>query len=307
MSALFKTIETGSREEWLKARQQVLTATEIANLHVSGPAAYASIRESKLHPPREIHNQYLAWGHKREPHINDYVTALVDSRLKPNDQLLVSTTDPRIGATPDLLDDEVVGEDKTSKHPIPDMSPGLAIEDSLALRYYMQVQVQLFVTGADECVFTWEQHDDIWVNQGGEFLQPTPIRIDHQIVKPDLEAWRIMQKIVDKYFSEDDRLDEVTQAIITDKLEELRTIREQQDDLKQQETKLQDSIREQLGDRDASLKLPGATLSWFQPKSHTRFDTAAFKKAHPDLAGEFVKESAPRGRTLRITFKEDDV
>lgn len=305
--ARYKVVDTSTREQWLEARQKVLTATEIAAIHVGGPGEPARIRESKKHPPEEIHSKYFAWGHKREPNINNYVKALVDSRLEPNDKLLISTLDPCIGATPDQLGDGVIGEDKTSKRPMPDMSPGLNLEDSQALRYYLQMQVQLLVTGAEMCVFTWEQHDDDWQDRGGEYLEPQPIKIDHQLVYPDRKAWSVIDGIVTRYFDQEDTVDEVGQAIISDKLDELRSIREQQDDLKQQESKLLDSIKEQLGNDDASLKLPGASVSYFLPKASSRFDTAAFKKAHPDLAGQFIKKSAPKGRTLRITFKEEDV
>ena len=305
--ARYKIVETSTREQWLEARQKVLTATEIAAIHVGGPGEPARIRESKKHPPEEIHSKYFAWGHKREPSINNYAKALVDSRLEPNDKLLISTLNPRVGATPDQLGGEVIGEDKTSKKQMLLMDAGLDLEDPLALRYYMQMQVQLFVTGAEVCVFTWEQHDDDWQDRGGEYLEPQPIRIDHQLVYPDREAWRVIGEIVTKYFDQEDEVDEVRQAIITDKLNELRSIREQQDDLKQQESKLLDSIKEQLGNEDASIKVPGASVSYFLPKASSRFDATASKKAHPELAGEYMKKSAPKGRTLRITFKEDDV
>ena len=40
----YKVISTDSREDWLKSREGVLTATQIARLMVGGPAEWKSVR-----------------------------------------------------------------------------------------------------------------------------------------------------------------------------------------------------------------------------------------------------------------------
>lgn len=293
----YRTIETDNREDWLRSREGVLTATQIARLVIGGPAERLAVRKEFEGERKDFDSRYLAWGREREPKIAEYSRLFVDSSLEPNRYFLVSARDPRIGATPDAIGNDVIGEFKTSRNPMPDdLSQAM---DRLHMRYYVQVQVQLLVTGAEACVFAWEQHDDEWPS-------PEPYEIRHQIILPDKEMWEIITESVDRFFNEDVDVDEVTQTVIQDKIDELREIQEQQDNLKQQESKIRDQIQELLGDEDVSLELHGAKVSSYQPKPSKRFDSTAFKKAHPDMYQEFVKAGAQRERTLRITFNKED-
>lgn len=293
----YKVISTDNREDWLKSREGVLTATQIARLMVGGPAEWKSVRGEFEGERRDFDSKYFAWGREREQFIANYAATFIDSTLEPNDQFLISTRDPRIGATPDAIGMDVIGEFKTSKHPMPDdLSQAM---DKLHMRYYVQVQVQLFVTGAEACVFAWEQHNDEWPS-------PEPYEIRHQMILPDKEMLGIITETVDRFFDEDADVDEVTQTVIQDKVDELREIQEQQDNLKQQESKIREQIQELIGDEDVSLELHGAKVSSYQPKPSKRFDSAEFKKVHPDMYQEFVKAGSQRERTLRITFNKED-
>ena len=118
--------------------------------------------------------------------------------------------------------------------------------------------------------------------------------------------WGIIAETVDRFFEEDVDVDEVSRTVIQDKVDELREIQEQQDNLKQQESKIREQIQELLGDDDVSLELDGAKVTSYQPKPSKRFDYAEFKKVHPDMYQEFVKAGAQRERTLRITFNKED-
>ena len=293
----YRTIETDNREDWLRSREGVLTATQIARLVMGGPGEWLAVRREFEGERRDFDSKYFAWGREREPAIAEYSRLFVDSSLEPNHNFLVSTRDPRIGATPDAIGTDVIGEFKTSKHPMPDdLSQAM---DKLHMRYYVQVQVQLFVTGAEACVFAWEQHNDEWPS-------PEPYEIRHQIILPDKEMWGIIAETVDRFFEEDVDVDEVSRTVIQDKVDELREIQEQQDNLKQQESKIREQIQELLGDDDVSLELDGAKVTSYQPKPSKRFDSAEFKKVHPDMYQEFVKAGSQRERTLRITFNKED-
>ena len=293
----YRTIETDNREDWLRSREGVLTATQIARLVMGGPGEWLAVRHEFEGERRDFDSKYFAWGREREPAIAEYSRLFVDSSLEPNHNFLVSTRDPRIGATPDAIGTDVIGEFKTSKHPMPDdLSQAM---DTLHMRYYVQVQVQLFVTGAEACVFAWEQHNDEWPS-------PEPYEIRHQIILPDKEMWGIIAETVDRFFEEDVDVDEVSRTVIQDKVDELREIQEQQDNLKQQESKIREQIQELLGDDDVSLELDGAKVTSYQPKPSKRFDSAEFKKVHPDMYQEFVKAGSQRERTLRITFNKED-
>ena len=118
----YKVISTDSREDWLKSREGVLTATQIARLMVGGPAEWKSVRGEFNGQRRDFDTKYMRWGREREPFVFRYAANFIDSTLEPNSNFLISTRDPRIGATPDALGDGVVGEFKTSKHPMPPRS-----------------------------------------------------------------------------------------------------------------------------------------------------------------------------------------
>ena len=187
-------VDTADRAAWLNARKKVLTATDIARLYCGGPAEWQNVREEKNGRTRDFDTKYMAWGREREATLTDYAMTFVDSRLLPNDKLLIMDADMRIGATPDMVGERVVGEMKTSKHSMPDMRAGLDLKGQ-ALRYYIQVQVQMLVTNAEVCVFVWEQHDDEWPH-------PTPMHIEHQFILPDTEAMVAIREIVDKFHDE---------------------------------------------------------------------------------------------------------
>ena len=133
-------------------------------------------------------------GREREPFISDYASTFIDSTLEPNSNFLISTRDPRIGATPDAIGEDVVGEFKTSKHPMP---PSLKdAKGGLEARYYVQTQVQMLVAGVDACAFVWEQHDDNWP-------EPAPYQPTHQIIEYDAEMQKRIVETVDRFRSEE--------------------------------------------------------------------------------------------------------
>lgn len=286
-------VDTADRSAWLEARKKVLTATDIARLYAGGPAEWESVRREKQGERKEFDSKYMQWGREREQTITDYVRMFVDSSLEPNDKLLVSTDDPRIGATPDMIGPEVCGEMKTSKHPMPDMSAGLSLT-GMALRYYMQVQVQLMVTGANACVFAWEQHDDSWPD-------PSPLDIKHQIIRPDKEVFKAIRGIVERFHNEPD----TDTAEVARFVHELRKLDYERRQIEQREKEVKDILRGLVGE-GGKIVTPDGSVSVSKPSTRLSFDAARFKKANPDGYAEFMTEKkvAP---SMRVTFtKEDD-
>ena len=76
-------------------------------------------------------------------------------------------------------------------------------------------------------------------------------------------------------------------------VEALLAVRAQIAALKDTETRLRQAIEHQLGDHGTGTLDGTPVISWMPVKSR-RFDQAAFKKAHPDLAAEFVTTSESR-------------
>ena len=58
----FTVIDTADRDEWLKARESVLTATDIARLYAGGPAEWGAVRCEKQGERKEFDNRYMQWG-----------------------------------------------------------------------------------------------------------------------------------------------------------------------------------------------------------------------------------------------------
>ena len=288
---------TDNRDDWLKSREGILTATQIARLMVGGPAEWKSVRDEFSGERRDFDTKYMQWGREREQFIADYAATFVDSTLEPNSNFLVSTRDPRIGATPDAIGDGVVGEFKTSKYPMP---PSLKdAKSGMNARYYIQTQVQMFVAGVDACAFVWEQHDDDWP-------EPTPYQPEHQIIEYDPETQRRIIETVDRFFN-DDATDDVSEAIVVEALNQLRELEDQKQGIEQSQEKLREQIREQLGEEDVSMKFANASVSYYTPKPTSRFDSKKFKSEHPDIYEQYVKTGAPGARRLRITYaKEED-
>src|SRR5699024_10636291 len=290
-------ISTDNREDWLKSREGVLTATQIARLMVGGPAEWKSVRGEFNGERRDFDTKYMRWGREREPFAFRYAANFIDSTLKPNDQFLISTRDPRIGATPDAIGKDVVGEFKTSKHPMP---PSLKdAKGGLEERYYVQTQVQMFGAGVDACAFVWEQHDD-------DGPEPAPYEPTHQIIEYDAETQRRIIETVDRFFNEDD-IDDVSETIVVDALNQLRELEDQKQGIEQSQEKLRDQIRSHLNDADVWMMLANASVSYYTPKPTHRFDYKKFKTAQPDTHEQYVKTGAPGARPLRIAYaKEED-
>ena len=289
----YTIIDTADRDEWLKARESVLTATDIARLYCGGPAEWAAVRREKQGERKEFDSKYMQWGREREQTITDYVKMFVDSSLEPNEKLLVSTSDPRIGATPDMIGPEVCGEMKTSKHPMPDMSAGLSLT-GMSLRYYMQVQVQLMVTGANACVFAWEQHDDDWNPR------PYPMDIKLQIVRPDRAAFKTIRDIVVRFYDQPD----VDTAEAARLVHELRKLDYERRQIEQREKEVKDILRGLVGE-GGKVVTPDGSVSVSKPSTRLSFDSARFKKAYPDEYSEYMTEKkvAP---SMRVTFTKDE-
>lgn len=288
----YTIIDTADRDAWFKARMGVLTATDIARLYCGGPAVWEAVRREKQGERKEFDNRYMQWGRDREQTITDYVRMFVDSSLEPNDKLLVSTSDPRIGATPDMIGPEVCGEMKTSKHPMSDMSPGLSLT-GMALRYYVQVQVQLMVTGANACVFAWEQHDDDWPD-------PSPLDIKHQIIRPDKEAFAAIREVVDRFHNEPD----TDTAEVGRYVHELRKLDYERRQIEAREKEIRELLRGLVGEGN-KIVTPDGSVSVSKPTTRMSFDTGRFKKANPDGYAEYMTEKKVAA-SMRVTFTKDE-
>lgn len=136
---------------WLEVRATVLTATDLSRLAGGGPSVWATIKAEKAGHRTFFGNQYTEHGTAREPIIARWARDQLS--LQHNTNFLISDEDPRFGATPDLInmDDSLVGDIKTAKAPRWDAPPQ---------NYVDQLQMQMFVTGAQGAYLIVEFHED---------------------------------------------------------------------------------------------------------------------------------------------------
>lgn len=132
------------REAWLAARADGVTATMVAE--AATPAGFDKVIRSVNEPVEP--NRFMAWGVEREPVIAMEVKARYPDVL-PNDWLIRHEKHEWAMATPDGLstDHKTIAEIKTTGQ----------FFATIPARYLRQVQWQLYVTGAEKCVFAFEE------------------------------------------------------------------------------------------------------------------------------------------------------
>lgn len=154
-------------QAWLDQRRRGVTATEMKRL-ATGLDFEVLWTEKFLATPVEP-NKYLSWGKIAEERIAGSVRE-ADSRWMWEHRLFHADGDARLLASPDMVrvvDGSVdLAEIKTSKNDLTDAR----VFDRTG--YFYQMQWQMFVCGARTCVLVAQQHNDVWVDRGGEFPVP---------------------------------------------------------------------------------------------------------------------------------------
>jgi hypothetical protein len=135
-----------TKDLWLSARDRGVTATQVAK--ASTPAGMKEVLASLENPTPVEPNGFMDWGVEREP----YIAHVVKERygILANDYLICAegAGNEWQMATPDGLSPGhlLIGEYKTSGKPL----------DKVPANYMRQVQWQLYVTGAEKCLFAYE-------------------------------------------------------------------------------------------------------------------------------------------------------
>ena len=304
------------REAWLEARRAGVTATEIAALAKGYGSDRRRILTEKLTGERQdlSGNRYIEWGNKREPLIQEWISDHFD--IDPANGLYRHAADPRWMATPDCLssDSTLTAEIKTSGH---DLTPGKTDDNGSLIRidpdsyfattgYYDQMQWQMFVVDAVECLFVWEQHDGNWP-------VPTPLDVEHVWIKRDdvriaeliTIAERFVQE-VESYNSDDIDAADVSKGL-PDEEAELALIvleaRAAEAEAKARKEAAWKRLQDMAADRDDFVATGlGARVSWTTTvKDVRRFDL--------DLARSKAPKAVEAWETLqaRYTVTEEKV
>ena len=311
-----KTFKPKNEEAWHEYRRQHLTSTELRDLHLSKTArAWQELREQKETGKRWGGNDYTVWGTGREPKIaialdptlpstdDDYEFIGSDSRLRYNadpQTIIINPDDDRLCGTPDLFseDGEVIGEIKTAKHPF----TGGYWHDWCPDGYYLQIQANMWHSGAEACVLLVEYYQE----QDGKF---SPDGYEYQVIHYDPKVVEDMQATAAQWFAwldgtTPDWMGEVTSLEDADEVEdlvaqigaaedELRTLK---DTIEEKRSKLLNLLGDSYAGNHAGYKVSVSTT-----KDSKTFDSKAFKTAHPDLYSEFNTKTRRGSTRLRLT------
>jgi len=141
-------VPSREREKWLEMRATGVTATAVAKAVT--PDGFREVIEEARRPGGIPDNDYMRFGREQEGPIIEKLQQIVD--IEPNDWLIAkdSADNKWMMATPDGLSasHEVIAEVKTTGR---DWGRWAQVPGN----YHRQVQWQLYVTGAQMCVFAW--------------------------------------------------------------------------------------------------------------------------------------------------------
>jgi putative phage-type endonuclease len=162
-----KALDEGA---WLEAREGKITATLIAAGSTPKGFEEALI---KLRGDAEpiIDNSYMEYGRRMEPFISLYVKDIYD--VIPNEWLICHETIPEYVATPDGIawHKPLISEVKTT-------GTDWGEWKSVPIAYRRQVQWQMYVTGAEQCVFAWLLREEKDGRFQSSWLEPKSLLID---------------------------------------------------------------------------------------------------------------------------------
>jgi hypothetical protein len=154
-------VRSVDREAWLQARRGGVSATTVAT--AATPSGFQEVAAERLNPTEVVPNDYMLFGVEAEPEIMAY--AHHEHDILPTDWLIAAEGNRAHIATPDGLspDHTLIAEAKTT---------GKDWGDNIPIKYRRQVQWQLYVTGAQACLFLWQLRipDGDWFRFG--FWEP---------------------------------------------------------------------------------------------------------------------------------------
>ena len=178
---------SSDRERWLDARNKGITATMVAK--ASTAKGFTEVVDDLLYPTAIEPNAYMEWGTLREPEIALEVKEM--HGVMPNDWLICAEHNRAFMATPDglSLDHTMIAEIKTGGKPFA----------GIPILYRRQIQWQLFVTGAESCVYAYERRIE---QNDGSFIPDFDIHME--IVKRDSD---IIAKLIETATSVLEKID----------------------------------------------------------------------------------------------------
>lgn len=292
------------REAWLAERATGVTATEVKELAQGGPEAKWWVLDRKV-SPRNFDSKQMAWGRKREaerlaPWAED------EFGFRWEHRVFHSALNSQYLASPDAimvnLDMQIVlAEFKTSKFNLS------SVNELRKLGYTDQVQWQMFVTGAVSTLIIGEQHDDHWIDRGGEWPEPTPLTLEPSVVEVPRDDGRIdfLRRQADMFLEFMVNPDRTGPAAYEALVDRVRRARVSEASAHEITAAAEKALRAALDEGHVEhLETDRWRLSYSTPKPRRTFDSRAFEKADPDTYQKYVREGKPGKPRLTLTEKE---
>lgn len=140
-----RLVALSGTDAWYEARRNGISATAVAR--AATPAGFTAEVEAMLNPVDIGDNEYMRFGRDWEQWIVDNIPTHYG--IRHNNWLIHAEGHPWQLATPDGLNDDwsLIAEVKTTGK-----DWGLS---AIPIQYRRQVQWQMYVTGAQACVFAW--------------------------------------------------------------------------------------------------------------------------------------------------------
>lgn len=293
------------RAEWLRARMGGVTATEVRDIVNRGETFRRDLIAQKtgVKPSVPFSNRYVEWGKEREQVLIEEAAGF---GVEPEEHVFHAEGNERFLASPDGLGVDIdgrilVAEVKTSQHDLSVGSP-----EYVRTGYEDQMQWQMFVTGAEGCVYIWEQHDNDWVLGKDGVERPDPVDMGVEFVARDEERIAVLVTAAEEFLTDLDAGAEEADAdpVIADTLLRLMVARR---DAKAEVERIEEELRGFLElHKIASSEVAGWKVSYGTPKPRRSFDASAFKADHADLHAQYMRESAPGKPTLRVTAPKNE-
>lgn len=300
-----KRYEPNNDEDWAQFRLARLTSTELASLRATRTAAnWQRIRRFKDTGDSGFNgDQYTRWGSGREPLLAPLVQE-VDTRLSYNAEpqtIIINPEDDRLCGTPDLFSEDgaVIGEIKTAKT----LFTGGGYHSWCPDQYYLQIQANMWHTGAEACVLLVEYYDE----ENGEFR---PQECDYQTITYNPATIQDLKETAAQWFTwleegaTPDWMGEVTNLEDADEVEDLvaqlADAEEKAATWSDLAKKYKKDLLELLGDSYAGNHA-GYKVSVSTTKDSKTFDSQAFRTAYPALYSEYNTKTRRGSTRLRLT------
>lgn len=292
------------QSQWLEERRKGVGGSDVAAiLGLSKWQTPLSVYNSKIGDELiDEDNASMEWGRRLEPVIRQKYCDTVGMTVTVPDQLIRSKEHPFMIANVDgIREDGRIVEIKTARSAADWGDEGT---DQIPEYYLTQVQHYMTVTGADSC--------DVAVLIGASDFRIYTVKSDPELAAMLIEEEsKFWQMVENKTPPAPRSLDEMKVAFptstdtaveanaeINGALEELRNVLEEQKKIEGTAKELTAKIQGYMGTAER-LTFAGDTLvTWKSTKPRVTFDSAALKKAMPDVYEQYTKLGAPSRRFM---------